>query len=897
MSPSTSERPLDGIASIKVKIALLVALSILAAVVMLQVGRGAGVTAWLTVPVTLAAALGVTWWLARGMTAPLREMTSAARTMATGDYSTRVTATSADEVGELARAFNRMSQDLATADQQRRQVVATVSHELRTPLTAQRALLENLVDGVVRPDDAALQTALAQSERLSTLVGDLLDVSRVDEGAARLDLADVPVVQLVEDAVLEASLSGRPVRVETRVEPADLVVRGDRARLAQVVTNLVDNAVRHSPSGGTVQVVARGTTTAWTLEVLDEGPGFPADEESRERLFARFGVGDDSSGGTGLGLAIARWVCQLHGGTLQALPPVGGGSGARLLAELPREVAVAEVRQVVVPEPQEARLGPHETPGGPVSVPTGRSVGSGASLRDARWEKEGAGQQGPDNAVSEKQGAAQPSVVDALFGRYWPEGGPRVAPVALWASVALGALAAMVLPFRAVGLGAAVLLVLAGGLVLALSPRRNRPWTLVSVGLCLGLAALVVLRSAEWLTVLGLLVAGLLVTTALTGARGLPAMIAGAVSWVLSGIRGLPLLGRSLALTTSAPLLWPILRTAAISLVALVIFGGLFASGDAVFGAWVSDLIPTIQIADSLVLRAFVWFLVGGVVLAACYLSLNPPRVELVRSPDARPVTRAWEWLVPVGAVIAVFLGFLVAQASAMWGGHEFVQRTTGMTYAESVHQGFGQLTVATALTLLTIAIAARKAPRGTERERLLLRVVLGTLCVLTLVVVASALYRMAVYQEAYGFTVLRVLVDAFEIWLGLLVVLVLVAGVRLRGAWLPRAALLSGAAMLLAIGLANPEAWVAQRNIDRYEQTGRLDLHYLSTLGADAVPTIEEGLPADLARCAIGWTPDPELVDDALAWNLGRDRALSSSLMGDPRSAPGCPAELGGTP
>ncbi|MGH3423881.1 MAG: HAMP domain-containing protein, partial [Nocardioidaceae bacterium] len=186
--PSRTDRPLDGVASIKVKIGLLVALSIVAAVVVLQVGSRAGVPGWLTLPVTLVAALGVTQWLARGMTSPLREMTRAAGLMATGDYSARVTATSADEVGRLARAFNTMAADLATADQQRRQLVATVSHELRTPLAAQRALLENLVDGVVSPDDARLQTALTQSERLSALVADLLDVGRVDGGAAPLDL-------------------------------------------------------------------------------------------------------------------------------------------------------------------------------------------------------------------------------------------------------------------------------------------------------------------------------------------------------------------------------------------------------------------------------------------------------------------------------------------------------------------------------------------------------------------------------------------------------------------------------------------------------------------------------------------------------------------------------------
>jgi hypothetical protein len=112
-----------------------------------------------------------------------------------------------------------------------------------------------------------------------------------------------------------------------------------------------------------------------------------------------------------------------------------------------------------------------------------------------------------------------------------------------------------------------------------------------------------------------------------------------------------------------------------------------------------------------------------------------------------------------------VFLVFLAAQATVIFGGHDYLERTTGLTYAEYVHQGFGQLTVATALTLLVVWAAARKAGRSTAADLAWLRGSLGLLCVLTLVVVASALYRMHVYQEAYGFTRLRLLVDVFEGW------------------------------------------------------------------------------------------------------------------------------------
>lgn len=866
--PSYSRRPLDGIASIKVKIGVLVVLSIVAAVVVLQVGSRAGVPGWLTLPVTLGAALGVTQWLARGMTSPLREMTRAAGRMATGDYSARVTATSADEVGRLARAFNTMSADLATADQQRRQLVATVSHELRTPLAAQRALLENLVDGVIKPDDAVLQTALTQSERLSALVTDLLDVSRVDGGAAPLHLAPVPVAELLEQAVAEARVGGRSVLLETSIEPPDLVVRADAARLAQVVANLVDNAVRHSPSGGVVRVRATAEEgDRWSLEVTDEGPGIPS--EQAQRVFARFGVGDDSSGGTGLGLAIASWVCQLHGGSIAALPPRHGAIGARVQALLPRS---PEQRREMDPGPD------------PQPMPATSTVPKEAPVTTVPRDLTPPG----------GSGVPLPSFVQSLFGDYWPEGERRTAHLPLYASIAIGALAAIVLPERSLGLGTVLVLLVAGGLVLSLSVYRRRRWTVLATVLCLGLASLILLRAAEWLAVLAVLAAGVLVTTSLTGAKRLLPIFAGGGAWVLSGIRGLPLLGRTLSATSSHRMLWPILRTAVISLVALVVFGGLFASGDAVFGSWVSSVLPDVHLADSLVLRAFVVFVVGGVVLAACYLALNPPRVEKVAMPSTRPVSRTWEWLVPVGVVMAVFLGFLVAQASAMWGGHDFVQRATGISYADYVHQGFAQLTVATALTLAAIALTVRKAPQSTKRDQRLLRVVLGTLCVLTLVVVASALFRMAVYQQAYGFTVLRVLVDAFEVWLGVLVLLVMVAGVRLSGWWLPRAALASGAALLLVIGLANPEAWVAQQNIERYQATGKLDLDYLATLGADATPVIEQGLPADLAQCVITRQPRSEVTDDWLAWNLGRVRAADVVGYGDAEAIPRyCPSQI----
>ena len=373
------DRPLDGLRSIKVKLAVLVGLSIVAASIVSEVGDRAGVPVWLTVPVTIVGALGVVQWLARGMTSPVREMTAAAAAMATGDYSRRVTATSADEVGELARAFNTMAADLAASDQQRRQLIATVSHELRTPLTAQQALLENLVDGVVSPDDAALRTALAQAERLSDLVSDLLDLSRVDGGSKPLSLGPVDVGRLVAQGVAEAAAGGADQRRisfvtvvgedgrrrgETGARGEDgLLVEADADRLAQVLANLLDNAVRHSPVGGSVTVRAGVLDSErWMLEVADEGPGIPADRAAR--VFDRFGSWGDSGGGTGLGLAIASWVCELHGGSIAVLPSEAGATGARIRAVLP-------------PSPRRSREPPRPSTRGPTTCllhPTRRSA-------------------------------------------------------------------------------------------------------------------------------------------------------------------------------------------------------------------------------------------------------------------------------------------------------------------------------------------------------------------------------------------------------------------------------------------------------------------------------------------------------------------------------------------
>ena len=195
-------------------------------------------------------------FLARGMTSPLRDMAAAASAMARGDYDRRVRASSRDEVGELARAFNAMASDLADVERMRRDLVANVSHELRTPIASLQALLENLADGVEPTDPAALNTALAQTERLGRLVEQLLDLSRLESGGLVLEPVSFGVRELLEQATRECELGDRPVRLKVCVQPGDLRVNGDPERMHQVVANLLDNAVRHSPPEGRVWLSA-----------------------------------------------------------------------------------------------------------------------------------------------------------------------------------------------------------------------------------------------------------------------------------------------------------------------------------------------------------------------------------------------------------------------------------------------------------------------------------------------------------------------------------------------------------------------------------------------------------------------------------------------------------------
>jgi two-component system, OmpR family, sensor histidine kinase BaeS len=810
-------RPLDRVHSIKTKLGLLVAMTIVVASALAVIGTRLGVSPWATVPIAVVAGLAVTQLLARGMTSPLREMTVAAQRMAHGDYSQRVRASSRDEVGDLALAFNRTAATLELVDRHRRDLVANVSHELRTPISALQAVLENLVDGVSKPGPGELRSALAQAERLGRLVGDLLDLSRVEEGVTPLRIRDVRLTEIFNDAVAQARADG--VRYAVDVEPDDLTVAADPDRLHQLLANLLDNAARHGPRGGEVRLSAEPLGDEVRLTVADEGPGIAAAD--RSTVFDRFTTSAVHSSGTGLGLAISRWVAQLHGGTI-AVADVE--HGCRIEVTIPTDAD----RPSTVKEPVMSAFTP------PAPAPQT----PGASTRDD-------------------------------LTTYWPDA-PRRRPGIVAAAAAAGVLAATVLPERNLGLGTSLVFAAVIGTVFAAGVTRAsvRHWTrldAVDAALVALLLATLFVRDAEWITLLCLLAALALAAVSSTKAASVLALLGTAAAVPLAAIRGLPWLGRTLRPSGSVQAWLPAARTAAVSAVLLVLFGALFASADALFASWLDAFMPDITWNDLPARAVLATFIAAGT-LAAAFVALAPPAVDRLQLP-LRTSRNEFEWLAPLLVVDMVFLAFLVAQATAMFGGHAYLQQATGLTYADYVHEGFGQLTIATMLTLTVVAWVARKATPRRRRD-----VALGALCLMTIVVVVSALYRMHLYEVAYGVTRLRLLVSVFEGWLGVVVLLVIVAGVVGARGWLVPVAVRLGAAGLLGLALVNPDLYIARHNVARADAGVGTDWKYLGELSTDAYPALLR-LPHEQLACAIRYSGDPG-ADDWLAWNLSRERA-----------------------
>ena len=281
----------------------------------------------LLVFVVAAVILGV--FSLRRVFVPLDELLEAAGRVAEGDYSIRVREKGPKEVRSLGKAFNNMASRLHLTDEKRRNLLADVTHELRTPLTVIQGNLEGMLDGVYPADETNLRSLLDETNLLSRLVEDLRTLALAESGTLKLRKETTDLTMLVRDAAAAFQSQAETAGVALTVETADDIpwLEIDPGRIRQVLSNLLANALRYTPAGGSVCVKLGMEAGRILLEVADTGPGIPA--EDLPHIFERFYKSTDS-GGMGLGLAIAKHLVTAHGGEIRAESTVGRGTVMRV---------------------------------------------------------------------------------------------------------------------------------------------------------------------------------------------------------------------------------------------------------------------------------------------------------------------------------------------------------------------------------------------------------------------------------------------------------------------------------------------------------------------------------------------------------------------------------------
>jgi hypothetical protein len=493
----------------------------------------------------------------------------------------------------------------------------------------------------------------------------------------------------------------------------------------------------------------------------------------------------------------------------------------------------------------------------------------------------------------------------SAWGGRWP-GPARPAPAGTVVALLVAAvIAALSLPLDRAGLGwlitavAGTAALVVAGRIRYRAPasvppplvRRRGPrlgadrfaWSAATV-LLLGAGTF---RAAGWLFLLCLATALLTGALAVAGGASLRAMVTATFIALSATFRSLPWIRRGLTRIKRGP---RAAATIAVSVALLSVFGALFASADAAFASVVEKVVPSVD-GGTVARWIFVFVIAIGVLGGAAYLRAAPPDLSGMDGPGTRRVAR-WEWSIPLSLLVLLFAAFVAVQLTVLFGGSRHVLETDGLTYADYARGGFWQLLVVTGLTLVVVAGAIRWAPRETRIDRVLIRVVLGALSALTLVVVASALHRMDLYAGTYGLTRLRLLVALCELWLGVVFLLVMIAGIRLRARWLARAVVGAGVLALLGLVAANPDGLIADRNIARYEAGRTIDTAYLSGLSADAAPALDR-LAADDRSCALN-PISAELYrdrDDWRQWNYGRSHARALLARKPAPEVPGCPS------
>jgi two-component system sensor histidine kinase BaeS len=283
-------------------------------------------------------AIAASGFLAVRMLRPIRAMAAGAQRIAAGHYEVRVPQAGQDELAVLGRAFNGMATSLQTAERRRRELVSDVAHEFRTPLATVEGYVEAMADGTLPRSDENLALLTQETHRMARLLDDLSKVSKAEERQLDLRLAGSEVRDLVAAAVRAASLAyaGKGVELDVREGLASALVVVDPDRIAEVLDNLLANALRHTLAGGRVEIGWASRSVGTEIWVEDTGEGIAP--EDLERVFERFYRVDRArsraSGGSGIGLTIARAIAEAHGGRLWAQSR-GRGAGARFTLVLP----------------------------------------------------------------------------------------------------------------------------------------------------------------------------------------------------------------------------------------------------------------------------------------------------------------------------------------------------------------------------------------------------------------------------------------------------------------------------------------------------------------------------------------------------------------------------------
>lgn len=288
----------------------------------------------------LACALLASFLLSRTIRTPLEQLTAGAAEVARGNYNVRVPVVGAGvELDSLARAFNTMADQLTRTEETRRRILSDLAHEMSTPVSVISVYLEGLQDQVVEWNPTTHAVMAEQLARLTRLVEDIDDVSRAEEGRIDLEPAPVPIADLLDScaAAVQESYTAKGVTLTIPTDTRIGTVIADRQRLAQVFDNLLSNALRHTPPGGTVSLTTTGTTDTVLIRVTDTGDGMTADQLTH--IFERFYRGDTARdrdhGGSGIGLTISHALIAAHSGTLTA-SSAGPGHGSEFTIELPR---------------------------------------------------------------------------------------------------------------------------------------------------------------------------------------------------------------------------------------------------------------------------------------------------------------------------------------------------------------------------------------------------------------------------------------------------------------------------------------------------------------------------------------------------------------------------------